>query len=471
MSRIGSLARLGSDQLRALNRLREIGNAIAQNTQRLSTLRRINSAKDDPSGLVQATILEKELSAAEATSRSLTRAGSLLSVADSAAGEVVSLLQDARGLALEAAGGTLSSSEIAANQSEIDDILQQVDQLAGTSFAGRRLLDGSAGFSVSGVDTSEILDVDVIRKTASDDVTVAITIDTQATQATNSFTDGDGSLDADTTLVVTGPAGTTTISLNQNDTTQDVTDAFNAVSHLTGITATRIDANQVDFATDDYGSAATIDIEVTEGTFNLTTSATVSGTDAVATVNGASVTGDGSTFNINTSDVALRVEIDPTATGGLSPFTVSGTGLEFTTGPSATDKARIGLPNLHSSSLGGLTGKLSSLRSGDANSLTSGNAQQAVAIIDDAIADALRAQASIGGFHKYSIETSARVVSSTIENLTSSLSAIRDTDVAKETALLAKNRLIELSALEATSIINQRSSSVLNLLRSVSGGV
>jgi flagellin len=62
MSRIGSI---GSDQLRALRRISELSQAITQNTTRLSTLRRINSAKDDPAGLIRATLLETELTAAE----------------------------------------------------------------------------------------------------------------------------------------------------------------------------------------------------------------------------------------------------------------------------------------------------------------------------------------------------------------------------------------------------------------------
>ena len=466
MSRIGSL---GSDQIRALNRLRDIGRALSQNTERLSTLRRINAAKDDPSGLVQASVLESELAAAEAASRSLTRAGSMLSLADATIGEVVGQLQQARSLAFAAAGGTLTASEVAANQAQLDSILGNIDSLSKTEFAGRRLLNGESAITASGVNNAEIADVDVLDKTLTGDVTVSIEITTQATQASNSYTSG--SLGSDTTLVVEGPDGTTTIALASGADTQAIADAFNAVAHITGINATRIDGNQVDFATTDYGSSATINIEATEGTFALTTSGEVSGTDAVATINGQSVTGDGSSFNVNTTEVALVVEVDPTANGTLTSFTVTGTGLQFVTGSSPTDTARIGLPNLNTASLGGVTGKLSSLRSGGANALTGANANEAVRIIDDALSDALRSQARVGGFQKFTIETSSRVNSKTIENLSESLSAVRDTDIAVETALLTNNELLQQSAFEALSIINLRNSRVLNLLRAASGGV
>lgn len=468
MSRIGGLGRLGADQLRALNRLREIGLAISQSTQRLSTLRRINSAKDDPAGLVSATLLESELIAAEAARKSIDRADSILSLADATAGDIVDQLQSARTLILQAAGGTLSSDELAANQVQVDAILGQVDRLARTEFAGRRLLNGESGYSTSGVDTSQILDVDVLSKETADPVTVSIDVTTQATQATNSYTDG--TLAADTTVIVEGPDGTTTISLAAGADTQAIADAFNDAAYLTGITATRIDASQVDFATADYGAAATISIEATAGSFDLTTSGEVSGTDAVATINGQSVTGNGSTFNIHDNTFSAIVEIDPSVFSTVADFTISGSGLAFNTGPSPTDTVRIGLPNLTTASLGGVAGKLHSLRSGGANSIAGGNATQALRIIDDAISDAVRGQASIGGFQKFNIESSRNVVGKTIENLTSALSDVRDTDVALETALLTNNQLIQQSAFSALAITNLQGQGVLSLLQNAASG-
>ena len=463
MSRIGGFGNLTSGQLGAIRRIQDLSVAINQNTKRLSTLRRINSAADDPAGSVKASLLEQELSAAQAASRSVTRANAQLSTADAAAGEILNGLQEARSLALAAAGGSLSSSEVAANQIEVDTILRNVDSLAQTQFAGRRLLDGSADFRTSGVDSTEIADVDVLDKLSDGDITVSIDVTTQATQATDSFTDG--TLTADATVIVDGPNGSTSISLDNGDDTQAITDAFNAATHLTGITATRIDANQVDFATIDYGSAASISIQATTGTFDTTAGTTVTGTDAVATVNGQQFTADGTTFNVNTTQFSAQIEVDTAASGTLTAFTVSGEGLNYVIGPSPTDTARIGLPKLTTTSLGGVTGKLNSLISGGANTLTGGRATEALTIIDDAIDDVTRSRAIIGGFQNYTLDSSSRVISSTIENLTSSLSAVQDADVAVETALLANNQLLRQSAFEALSITSLNSRGVLNLLR------
>jgi len=333
---------------------------------------------------------------------------------------------------------------------------------AKTEFAGRQILNGGSGFRATGVDTSTILDVDVVDKQTGDAVTVAIEVTSTATQATNSYTDG--SVSGDTTLIVTGPDGTTTISLSNGDNTQTITDAFNAVTYLTGVTATRISGSDIDFTTADYGSAASVTIEVTTGDTNLDSSGTITGTDATATINGQSVTGDGSTFNFNSSNLSLVVEVDPTASGTLNSFTVSGEGLNFVIGSSPTNTARIGLPNLTTSSLGGVTGKLSSIISGGANSLTGGNSTEALRIVDDAIGDATRSQAIIGGFQKFTLDSAENVLSSKMENLSSALSAIQDTDIALESALLANNRLRQESTLQVMAIINLQNQSVLNLL-------
>ncbi|NOX53294.1 MAG: hypothetical protein GXP27_02425 [Planctomycetes bacterium] len=465
MSQISSILNLTSSQLQAVLRIQQLTQAIAQNSQRLNTMKQINSAADDPSGLVHASLLQMELTAAETTSDGLAQANALLSTADSTANQILSNLQEARSLALEAAGGTLSASDVAANQVEIDSLLRAIDSLARTEFNGQRLLDGSSGFRVSGYDSSEILDVDVLDKQTADDVSVSINVTTQATQAHEEY--NGGSLTQDTTVVVTGPDGTATVSLSSGATTDDIAEAFNAVTYLTGITATRVDSTTVEFDTVDYGSDATITMEVTQGSFSLDPTASSDGTDAVATINGQTVTADGTTFSYTSSQISLQIEVDPTASGSLTPFTVSGEGLEFVIGTSAANRARIGLPKLTTTSLGGITGKLSSVISGGSNTLTGGRAAEALKIIDDAIEDVTRAEAIIGSFQQYTIGAASNVMESVIENTSSALSAIQDADVALETALLTNNQLLLQTAYQALSITSLNSQNVLSLLTSL----
>ena len=271
------IASLSSGQLGALNRLRQLGDAIAQNTQRLTTLKRINSARDDPAGLVQATMLESELVVAESALQGITRANALLSTADSAASEILGQLQVARGLALAAADNTLSDAEVAANQLQLDAIIEGVDKVARVEFSSRRLLDGSASFSTTNVDTADIRDVKVLKKTSADDVSVDVTVLQQATQASDSY-DNSTPIASDVTLSVAGSRGATTVTLDAGASTQDISDAINDVAYLTGVTAT-VDGTTVEFDSTGYGSDATIDIDTIEGTFATTAGDRVEGTD------------------------------------------------------------------------------------------------------------------------------------------------------------------------------------------------
>ena len=72
----------------------------------------------------------------------------MIATADSALGQVSSLLNDIRGLVVEAANtGALSADQIAANQLQVDSSLEAINRIAQTTtFQGRRLLDGSLDF-------------------------------------------------------------------------------------------------------------------------------------------------------------------------------------------------------------------------------------------------------------------------------------------------------------------------------------
>jgi flagellin len=462
MSRVGAVGQLGVSQLQILHRFQQATQGLAESSLRLATLKKINRAADNPSGLVSASRLEAELAAVSAASNNVTRAQSLIATADAAATDIVTKLTDARVLALEVAGGTLSAAEVAAKQTELDDLLDAINRAAQTSFNGTRLLDGTSGYRVTGVDTADIRDVDVIHKSTTDDVTFDINVTTTAQLGTKTYSSG--TLGNDATLEITGSLGTATIDLADGDNTWEITDAVNEVSYLTGVTAVRISSSNINFYTTDYGSAATISITALDGTFNTTGTGT--GADAVATVNGSSVTAEGTELAVTSNGVSLVVDLDPAASGAISTFTVSGSGLGFQVSTNASDTARIGLPNLSASALGGSSGRLSSLSSGQANSLVSGDTVTALEIIDDALSEALAAQARIGAFDKYTLDSASNLLGVQEENLSEAYSDMMDTDVAEETSRMARQQLLQEASLQALSVLNLQQSSLLNLLAS-----
>lgn len=137
---VGSLA---PQQLSAILQLQTIGQAIANATEQLATEQRINSAADDPAGSMLVSSLNSELAALNATAGGLTQDSALVDTAASAAGQIASQLTQAASLATAVAGGTLTPDQVAANQNQLDQIVHSIDSLAGTTFNGRPLLDGS----------------------------------------------------------------------------------------------------------------------------------------------------------------------------------------------------------------------------------------------------------------------------------------------------------------------------------------
>ncbi len=463
MSRIGALNNLSSVSLQLLHGLSAATRGVDDSTLRLSTLKKINQSSDDPSGLAFASRLETELGSIATVSSNVVRAKSLINTADTAAADIVDKLTAARTLALAVAGGTLSASDKLSKQSELDDLLSGIDRAAQTEFDGKRLLDGTSGFRTSSVNTAQFLDVDVISKQSTSDVTVNVNVTTTALKGTKAYTGG--ALGGATTLEVTGASGTATLELASGATTQEITDAFNGVSYLTGVKATRIDANEVDFSTVDYGSAAKITITPITGSF--TTTGTGTGRDAVATVNGRSVTANGTAFSVATGQVSLQFDVAAAASGALTAFTVSGNGLEFQVSPNVYDTARIGLANFTTASLGGTAGKVSSLRSGQANAIDTGDPVTAIQVIDQALSEARSAQVRIGSFSKYTLDSAANLLDKQAEKVSAAHSDLMDVNIAEESARLTARKLQQQSAVQALQIFQLGSDNLLSTLQAI----
>jgi flagellin len=114
--------------------------------QRLSTGFRINSAKDDAAGLQISNRLTSQISGLGVATRNANDGISLAQTAEGALQQSTSILQRMRDLALQSANGSNGASERAALQGEVSQLQQELDRIAQTtSFAGRKIIDGSFG--------------------------------------------------------------------------------------------------------------------------------------------------------------------------------------------------------------------------------------------------------------------------------------------------------------------------------------
>ena len=172
----------------AQNRLQRSNNDLQQALTRLSTGLRINSGSDDPAGLIASEALRSEISSLSKAISNTQRASQIISTADSALGQVSSLLTDIQGLIVEAANrGALSDDEIAANQLQIDSSLEAINRIAQTTtFQGRKLLDGSLDFISDANSVASIRDanIDQANLGATGQIDVEIVVSAAATQAT-----------------------------------------------------------------------------------------------------------------------------------------------------------------------------------------------------------------------------------------------------------------------------------------------
>ncbi|TWT88214.1 A-type flagellin [Pseudobythopirellula maris] len=223
------------------NNLQKANASLSQSLTRLSTGLRINTGKDDPAGLIASENLRSDITSIQKAITNTDRANQVIATADSALGQVSSLLNDIRGLVTESANsGALSDEQIAANQLQVDSSLEALNRIAQTTtFQGRRLLDGSLDFiTTAGDNFSKLsgLKIDQANLGASGEVSLDIDVSRAATKASVevdgiaegiegaaangslTFTSGTpGTADVDFTLAGTDPvAGTET----QNVTVQ-----------------------------------------------------------------------------------------------------------------------------------------------------------------------------------------------------------------------------------------------------------
>lgn len=136
--------------IRAQNASAKANNGLAVAMERLSSGKRINSAKDDAAGLAIATKMTSEIRGLAAAARNANDGLSVTQVAEGAMGEVSNLLQRMRELAVQASSGTVSQSDRTSIQAEVTELTSQINNIAGrTSFNGITLLNGSTTTSTA----------------------------------------------------------------------------------------------------------------------------------------------------------------------------------------------------------------------------------------------------------------------------------------------------------------------------------
>ncbi len=130
--------------LNAQRNLTTSQNSLNTSLQRLSSGLRINSAKDDAAGLAISERMTSQIKGLSVASRNANDGISLAQTAEGALSEIGSNLQRIRELAVQSSNATNSQSDRDALQSEVSQLVAEIDRVANqTTFNGTKLLDGS----------------------------------------------------------------------------------------------------------------------------------------------------------------------------------------------------------------------------------------------------------------------------------------------------------------------------------------
>ncbi len=217
--------------MKAANATSQASKAMGTAMERLSTGKRINSAKDDAAGLAIASSMTSQVRGMNQGIRNANDGISMAQTAEGALSEVTNMLQRQRELVVQASNNTYSSDDLANLKSEMDALNTQITNvLANTEFNGQKLFDASAGSSgtvtiQAGANESDVVTIDLSADLTSDtDLAAAAAVDV------TSLASGDIALfDTAIKVVSTTRAG---LGASQNQLESAVTNLSNGITNL-----------------------------------------------------------------------------------------------------------------------------------------------------------------------------------------------------------------------------------------------
>jgi flagellin len=508
------MAAIINTNIASLNAQRNLGasqTSLQTSLQRLSSGLRINSAKDDAAGLAISNRMTSQINGLDQASRNANDGISLAQTAEGGLSTATDLLQRMRTLAVQSANGTNSASDRASLQQEVGQLQQELNRVANTTqFNGQNLLDGTltnAQFQV-GANSNQTINFGINSA--------------QASSIGNNKFAADGTLTA--AKAGTGTAGTAAdiianntalqnltiqgngassgaISIAAGDSAKAITDKVNAASGGTNVTATA----QTSVTLSNFANAGTVAFVLqgapgANGAANpVTISAQVNNSKDLSALTKAINDQSGSTgvnavADLTNGTIALTqsqgydvgiVNLDATGTGGATGVKVaggSGAAVALTKNGVAADAITVGgqvtfnSPNSFTAS-GSSTGlfaattsnssALASVASIDVTSMANGipsGANNALQIIDSALANVSNARASLGAIQNRFTNTISNL-QTTSENLSSARSRIQDTDFAAETANMTRGQILQQAGTAMLAQANSLPNGVLSLLR------
>ena len=462
--------------LTAMNSNRMLGlttKTQAKSTEKLSSGYKINRAADDAAGLAISEKMRKQIRGLTQASANAQDGISAVQTAEGALTEVHDMLQRMNELAVKASNETNSASDRDYIQSEIDQLVTEIDRVSQTTkFNETYLLQGDAAGSVTANSTKSLASA----KTATTEGTM------QASGIKVELAEGSeltaGSLKVAT---VTAKANKGTLDLSnlsgELKTELDKAGATDAAADLTLTYAAGADGAPDKWQIGSGGSYTAAQLKemglnVTGVTENVTINKTVEVSDG--TPAGVKVTAQEGDLALAKVAIGQEVNVTLTATRNATTnaneisvedysatYVPSELKLDLQVGAdtSASNKIELSITSMSAISLGlvGTDGRLHV--DGD----DSTNADKAVNTIADAIKKVSTQRATLGAVQNR-LEHTINNLDNVVENTTSAESAIRDTDMASEMVKYSNNNILAQAGQAMLAQANQSNQGVLSLL-------
>ena len=469
--------------------------ALATSLQRLSSGLRINSAKDDAAGLAISERFSAQIRGSDQALRNANDGISLSQVAEGSLTEVSNALQRIRELSVQSANATNSSSDRAALNAEVNQLVAELDRLALTSeFNGQKILDGSFTSAVYqvGANANETITATTtnFRTTKYGNYRIGAVVasastpdgDLMAGSTANAIASNAAATSrvAGGNITINGAAGSATVAAAAGASAKTVAGLINAQTTNTGVTAsalTRFDLTAMTTSAS-FSLAITSD-NSTAVTVSFSTGATLNADGLAAGINAindvSSKTGVTAKLNAAGTGITLSNAAGENITiannSATASVTVGGTATAAAATAVGTGQLTLDADKSYSVTAANTTDfftattAASQLQTVSALDVTTvGAATRSLALVDSALATVNGQRAKFGALQSRFEATIASLESRT-ENLSAARSRIRDADFAQETANLTRAQILQQAGVAMVAQANAVPQSVLALLQ------
>jgi len=443
---------MNAGEMRSILSFNRISNSISETLRRLETGQRILSGKDDPAGIFSRDMMRADIRGIQSAQKNTTQANEFLSMAESGLASISRMLigdinnRDDNGLI-----GLIYDTTLPADmkQHQINDILSLIDGVARTTnYNGKRMLDGSLGYRISGVDSSKLSGVSVTSAAPGQGQPVTLSVLEHARQGTFRIDPTTIDTSVDFNVQLTGVSGeSVNIAVTGSYNENDILNAVNAKTGETGVRA-RIDGTRLLFETLEVGSNQSFSLKISNGTLNIDKQ-NIAGRDVLVRINGEQVRGKGWQVDYTAHDLSMSATISPSfQVGDRTQFQVAG-GALFQLGQNVQESMqyRMAIPSMTVSHLGGASGRLHDLRSIDLE--TDEGKALAYAIVTEAVNMIAVERGKIGAVQKHVLTANSKNLDTLHEKVSEAEGLLSNADMALESSRLSRAELLAQSALSA----------------------